>query len=82
MTTKLTLTIEEKVISSAKKYAQKEGKSLSNLVENYLKSIIANNAEETTLSPRIKKLMGVITLPADFDYKTALGDSLAKKHTK
>ena len=38
MTTKLTLTIEEKVISSAKKYAQKKGKSLSNLVENYLKS--------------------------------------------
>ena len=42
MTTKLTLTIEEKVISSAKKYAQKKGKSLSNLVENYLKSISSN----------------------------------------
>lgn len=27
MTTKLTLTIEEKVISSAKKYAQKKGKA-------------------------------------------------------
>ncbi|MEO6869719.1 MAG: DUF6364 family protein, partial [Ginsengibacter sp.] len=38
MTTKLTLTIEDKVISSAKKYAQKKGKSLSHLVENYLKS--------------------------------------------
>ncbi len=82
MTTKLTLTIEEKVISSAKKYAQKEGKSLSNLVENYLKSISVKNAEETTLSPRIKKLMGVINLPADFDYKTELGDALSKKHTK
>ena len=39
MTTKLTLTMEDKVIDSAKKYAQKNGKSLSNLVENYLKSI-------------------------------------------
>ena len=39
MTTKLTLTIEDKVIDSAKEYAKLKGKSLSHLVENYLKSI-------------------------------------------
>ena len=37
MITKLTLTIEDSVISSAKKYATKKGKSLSAIVENYLK---------------------------------------------
>ena len=84
MTTKLTLTIEDKVIDSAKKYAQKKGKSLSHLVENYLKSISTNTKEnkEEVISPKVLKLMGVIKLPKDFDYKAELGNALAKKHSK
>ncbi len=82
MTTKLTLTIEEKVISSAKKYAQKKGKSLSNLVENYLKSISSKETDLNTLSPKVVKLMGVIKLSPDFNYKTELGNSLSKKYKK
>ena len=82
MTTKLTLTIEEKVISSAKKYAQKNGKSLSNLVENYLKSISSKEADLTPISPKISKLMGVIKLPKDFNYKRELGNALSEKYKK
>lgn len=82
MTTKLTLTIEDKVIDSAKKYAQKNGKSLSHLVENYLKSITTKESDATILSNKVIKLMGVIKLPDDFDYKTALSNSLSKKYTK
>ena len=83
MTTKLTLTIEEKVIDSAKKYAQKRGKSLSRLVENYLKSISAETSDtEGSISPKVLKLMGVIKLPDDFDYKTELGNALAEKYSK
>lgn len=82
MTTKLTLTIEEKVISSAKKYAQKKRKSLSNLVENYLKSISSKETDLNTLSPKITKLMGVIKLPTNFNYKSELGYSLSKKYRK
>lgn len=82
MTTKLTLTIEEKVITSAKKYAQKKGKSLSNLVENYLKSISDKETDLNAISPKVTKLMGVIKLPADFEYKKALSNSIAIKHKK
>lgn len=82
MTTKLTLTIEEKIISSAKKYAKKEGKSLSNLVENYLKSISSGETNLQSLSPTVTKLMGVIKLPQDFDYKKEMGESLSKKYKK
>ena len=82
MTTKLTLTIEEKVIRSAKKYAQKKGKSLSNLVENYLKSIGSQETDANTISPKVTKLMGVIKLPDDFNYKTELGASLSKKYRR
>ena len=82
MTTKLTLTIEEQVIDSAKKYAQKKGKSLSHIVENYLKSIAAKDITEPALSPKVLKLMGVINLSNDFDYKSELGKALSKKANK
>ena len=84
MKTKLTLTIEDKVIDSAKKYAQIQGKSLSQLVENYLKSITSEQKGKnvSNISPRILNLMGVINLSQDFDYKTQLGNALAKKYSK
>jgi len=80
MTTKLTLTIEDKVIDSAKKYARKEGRSLSDIVENYLKSITASNPEKPVISEKVAKLMGVIKLSNDFDYKKELSDALLKKY--
>ncbi|RYG18759.1 MAG: hypothetical protein EOO07_08210 [Chitinophagaceae bacterium] len=80
MTTKLTLTIEDTVIDSAKKYARQKGKSLSDIVENYLKSISAPEDFVQTLSPRVTKLMGSVKLPEDFDYKKELGRALKEKH--
>ena len=44
MNTKLTLTIEQSVIEKAKKYAKNKERSLSDLIENYLKSL--TNSEE------------------------------------
>ena len=82
MTSKLTLTIGEEVISSAKKYAQKKGKSLSNLVENYLKSISSKETDINSLSPKVTKLMGIIKLPENFNYKDQLSDLLSKKNIK
>ena len=83
MTTKLTLTIEDKVIGSAKKYAKKKGQSLSNLVEAYLKSVSKETQIDiTVLSPKVLKLMGVIKLPKDFDYKKDLTNALVAKYKK
>ena len=80
MTTKLTLTIDESVISVAKKYARNKGKSLSGIVENYLKTLTAKENTEEAISPRILKLMGVVELSEDFDYKNSLTTGLAKKY--
>ena len=82
MTTKLTLTMEDTVIDSAKKYAQERGKSLSHLVESYLKSITTKEPKEAILSQKVSKLMGVIQLPDDYNYKSELGNLLAKKYSK
>ena len=43
MNTKLTLTIEQTVIEKAKKYAKDKERSLSNLIENYLKALTKEN---------------------------------------
>jgi hypothetical protein len=80
MTTKLTLTMEGKVIDSAKKYARLKGKSLSGIVENYLKSISTNEIKTEDLSPKVARLKGIIKLPEDFDYKKEIGNALIKKY--
>jgi hypothetical protein len=80
MTTKLTLTMEDKVIDSAKKYARQKGKSLSDIVENYLKSISTHEITTEDISPKVAKLKGVIKLPEDFDYKKEIGNALVKKY--
>jgi hypothetical protein len=80
MTTKLTLTIDDSVISIAKKYAKQKGKSLSGIVENYLMSLTSKQNKEEIISPRILKLMGAIVLPEDFDYKKELTKDLSKKY--
>lgn len=80
MTAKLTLTIDDSVIDSAKEYARKKGESLSGIVENYLKSITAREEPTVAISDRVKKMMGVINLPDDFDYKTELGNAIIQKH--
>lgn len=80
MITKLTLTMDDSVISVAKKYARQKGKSLSDLVENYLMSLTSKENKEESISPRILKLMGTIELPEKFDYKKELSRSLSKKY--
>lgn len=82
MATKLTLTLEEKVIASAKKYATRRGKSLSKIVESYLKTISMNDSSEKKLLPRVAKLKGVIQLPKNFEYKKELAKAIAEKYSK
>lgn len=80
MATKLTLTIDGKVISIAKKYAKQKGKSLSDIVENYLMSLTSKEVKEERISPKILKLMGAIELPENNDYKKELTKGLLKKY--
>lgn len=82
MTTKLTLTIEERVIKTAKRYAQKKGRSLSGLVENYLKTLASDDSPANEMTPCVRRLRGSIKLPSDFKYKKMLEESISKKHGK
>lgn len=81
MNTKLTLTMEESVIKKAKKYAGKRKRSLSDLIENYLKALTSEEREdEKELTPVVESLKGSFTLPKNFDYKKELTNRLSEKY--
>ena len=80
MTTKLTLTIEQDVIKKAKTYAHKNGRSLSELIENYLKTLVNKEKDSKEISPKVKRLVGSVKLPKNFDYKKTLEEEIIKKH--
>jgi len=85
MPSKLTLSIREQVIQDAKQYARDHGKSLSNIVEEYLKSLSSTNpkSREVELSDLVKELKGSVKLPKDFEsYKKTLEDALLEKYLK
>lgn len=82
MDTKLTLTIEKKVIQMAKEYAQEKGQSLSEMVENYLKLLAADRRkiDPKHLTPSIQRLRGVIKTDVELDSKQILTEELSKKY--
>jgi hypothetical protein len=81
MNTKLTLTIEKSVIEKAKKYASEKGRSLSDIIENYLKVITKEEEKkDIKLTPLVKSLKGSFKAPKNFDYKSELSKNLAKKY--
>ena len=81
MNTKLTLTIEQTVIEKAKKYAKDKERSLSNLIENYLKALTKeSDSNEIELTPIVKSLKGSFTAPKNFDYKKELNSRLSEKY--
>jgi formiminotetrahydrofolate cyclodeaminase len=80
MTTKLTLTVEKAVIEKAKSYAKKHGRSLSEIIENYLENITSDENKNQILSPKLKKIVGAVSLPKDFDEEKELQAYFENKH--
>lgn len=84
MDTKLTLKLDKYVIDKAKEYATLRKRSLSRLIEAYLKSLIEKEKpqpeNDIEISPFVKSMRTGVQIPADYDYKKAYGDFLAEKY--
>jgi hypothetical protein len=85
MDTKLTLKLDEEVIQQAKIYAASQNRSLSGLVEGYLKSLVSENDsgnynEEIKISPFVKSMTSRTTIPADLDPKEEYSKHLIEKY--
>jgi len=82
MNTKLTLTIEQEIIEKAKKYAKEKKRSLSDIIENYLKILTKEEEKQDNklLSPVVESLKGSFKMPKNMDYKEELVKRLDKKY--
>jgi len=82
MNTKLTLTIEQEIIERAKTYAKEKNRSLSDIIENYLKTLTKKERKQKSkkLSPVVKSLKGSFKMPKNIDYKKELGNRLEEKY--
>ena len=84
MDAKLTLKLDKYVIDKAKEYASSHKRSLSRMIESYLKSLIDKENKpsdnDIEISPFVKSMQTGVKLPADFDYKKEYGDYLAEKY--
>jgi predicted CopG family antitoxin len=82
MNTKLTLTIEQEIIKKAKEYAKDNNRSLSDIIENYLKVLTREEQKQKNkkLNPVVKSLKGSFKMPKNMDYKKELRNRLEKKY--
>ncbi|MGF1668875.1 MAG: DUF6364 family protein [Balneolaceae bacterium] len=84
MKKKLTLTIDETVTEKAKRLAKREGISVSEMIERYLRD---KTAEESGWKPkpgsRTSELLGSLTLPEEYrekNYKKIKEKEILKKY--
>lgn len=84
MDVKLTLKLDKYVIDKAKEYASSHQRSLSRMIESYLKSLIDKEYKrvdnDIEISPFVKSMQTGVKLPVDIDYKQEYGDYLAEKY--
>ena len=60
MPVKLTLSVEKSVIERAKRFSRRQHKSLSKLVEGYLRELTGIPSGREDITPKVAALSGVI----------------------
>ncbi len=78
MTTKLTLSISEEVISNAKKVAKKKNTSVSKIVEEYLRKISKSLDEKSITATIFENAPSIKTIRGT--EKTILANKLKEKY--
>jgi hypothetical protein len=79
MTKDLLITIDHTLAEKAAQYAEKEGKSLSILFEDYLRMIVLRYEKPVVqLTPIVSSLIGAAK--TKFDYKEVLNNNLTNNH--
>jgi hypothetical protein len=70
---KLTLSVDEKVVKRAKRFAEKRGTSVSRLVEQYL-DLLARPPETEDDTPVLRQLRGILKKGDRKDYRRHLAE--------
>lgn len=80
MNAKLTLSLDKEVIEKAKKYARRRDKSLSKVVENYLRQLAEPGNGDGEITPLVAELSGLIDPARVADHRKGYADYLEEKY--
>lgn len=83
MNVKLTLKLNKKAIERAKKYARKNKKSLSVMVEKYFNLISDNDSiAEIEISPNVRDLSGIVKFSENINVRENYRKHIEEKYSK
>jgi hypothetical protein len=69
MRTRLTLRIDQELVEKAKSYARQSGKSVSQLISEYLELLTEREQRQSRpLTPTVESLLGSLAGTGQFDY--------------
>ena len=78
MPTKLTLSMDKRIIEKAKRFAKRSNRSLSEIIESYLARITSTDIDD--YDSELTEILGIIELPDDFNEKEEIRNMKLKKH--
>ncbi len=80
MNTKLTLSLDRTVIEAAKRTLQTKDQSLSSIIEDYFRALIAVKTKKNPTSPLVTELSGIASLPKNTSDQDVITDYLLEKY--
>lgn len=69
---KLTLSVDDRVVARAKRYARARGASVSHLVETFLDAVSEPSSETARVPPVLARLRGSLKRGSERDYRRYL----------
>ncbi len=69
---KLTLSVDDRVVKRAKRFARERGVSISSMVENYLATVAGQESQPEPDGPVLRSLRGILKKADIEDYRKHL----------
>lgn len=76
----ITLSLKKNTLVAIEDYAKKHNTNLSTLIEQYLQSFFEKPKKEIEITPRVKKISGIIELEDEVDIKEMYRKHLIEKY--
>ena len=78
--TKLTLSVDERVVAEAKRLAEQNRTSVSAMFSQFVRALASGEGEARRIGPLTRRASGLARLPADADADDLLTDALMDKY--
>lgn len=81
MDSEITIRVSSALMEQVERYASERNTTVSESVEHHLRTLVQDRQEDDRLTPLVKSLSGIISLPENFDFKKSYGEYLDRKYS-